>query len=269
MTQTKTIKIYDERHYLGFVALPAEGISALTHLAYVKDPTTNTQQRAYLKLFTEPDKQFVNEVTGYLLAAHAGVTQPSRGFVQHVPITVLQSLYPRLKFPVNRSTLPLWGTSDLGAGTAKHYFHTVTPALIKDLQGWDKLPTAMAFDEWVANIDRNIGNLVRLAAGQYAVIDHGHVLTSPDWKAGHLISGKSYPNKLEQIAWPNGVTLPAKSAAMHALTHHERSLTSAWLELQDWWKTLLSPEDMQCAGDFLTNRLRDCPSLMRQRLQVI
>ena len=58
--------------------------------------------------------------------------------------------------------------------------HTVRPSAIwtEQLAAWPALPRAAAFDAWVANADRNEGNLLTDGQGQFWLIDHGEALPS-------------------------------------------------------------------------------------------
>ena len=57
-----------------------------------------------------------------------------------------------------------------------------------------------AFDTWIANVDRNIGNVLWGAKDKIWFIDHGRCLTGPDWAIDDLIADGSFANKLAQIA---------------------------------------------------------------------
>ncbi|MFX8778142.1 hypothetical protein ABTM50_19825, partial [Acinetobacter baumannii] len=43
------------------------------------------------------------------------------------------------------------------------------------------IPQIIAFDDFIANDDRNIGNLVITGNGNMGVIDHGEILGRIDW----------------------------------------------------------------------------------------
>lgn len=37
-----------------------------------------------------------------------------------------------------------------------------------------------AFDEWLANVDRNAGNILKLSSNVYSIIDHGRIFGNLD-----------------------------------------------------------------------------------------
>jgi len=79
--------------------------------------------------------------------------------------------------------------------------------IVPKISGWDQLGELYAFDLWVANIDRNLGNIL-LGAGSSTsqpsvwLIDHGMAFTSPSWQAVDLVPEADYRNLLAVWATP-------------------------------------------------------------------
>ncbi|UOA27883.1 hypothetical protein [Pseudosulfitobacter sp. DSM 107133] len=103
---------------------------------------------------------------------------------------------PNLKFVTNLSDLS-------SEAEAKACLSRFVPELAK----WGKFGEMYAFDTWVANVDRNLGNV--LFGGTKPdgsvdvwVIDHGQALTSEMWQPNDLIPEGSYMNKLQIWAVP-------------------------------------------------------------------
>ncbi|GLQ25785.1 hypothetical protein [Sulfitobacter pacificus] len=72
---------------------------------------------------------------------------------------------------------------------------------------WDKLGELYAFDTWLANTDRNLGNIVFGGKGSDGepkvwLIDHGRSFTGEAWKPGDLVPEKSFTNMLKVWATP-------------------------------------------------------------------
>lgn len=67
------------------------------------------------------------------------------------------------------------------------------------LSQWERLAEAAVFDEWIANGDRNQGNLLYGESG-FWLIDHGHAFTGPEWQIEHLMSQHVIRNQLLEIA---------------------------------------------------------------------
>lgn len=75
------------------------------------------------------------------------------------------------------------------------------------ISSWKGLGELYAFDEWVANVDRNVGNLLlgpksTKSNPEVWLIDHGMAFTSPSWTAGELLPNADYLNKLSVWATP-------------------------------------------------------------------
>lgn len=70
-------------------------------------------------------------------------------------------------------------------------------ALVSELAKWNDLGQLYAFDSWVANVDRNTGNLLFGGDNEYWIIDHGHCFTGPSWQPENLKPDRQYLNKLE------------------------------------------------------------------------
>src|SRR5262249_19028252 len=56
------------------------------------------------------------------------------------------------------------------------------------------------FDAWLANVDRNIGNI--LLGSQVYLIDHGRCCTGPVWTAADLVPSKMFRHRLKEWLTP-------------------------------------------------------------------
>jgi hypothetical protein len=58
--------------------------------------------------------------------------------------------------------------------------NNANPAAVKTLMdtvlAWKRIKEAAAFDEWIHNRDRNLGNILYAGAGEFVLIDHGKAL---------------------------------------------------------------------------------------------
>lgn len=259
---SQIIRILDSSFYAGPAAIPDEGISALTHQGWLRD-ASGKLSRAWFKLFTAADRQFVNEITGYLLARHCQLPCPPEAFIVHVPVETLKKIHPGLSFDGPRETLPLWASRDLEGRSARYHFNTPTDLLTKELQGWDFLADAVAFDEWVANMDRNLQNLIYLGKKRWALIDHGHIMGSPAWTA--LDASMRTRNVLKMVAWP-GVPIPRQNedAIITSAESHDAPFSQAIAELRHWWSKLLPESDVKAMESFLLERLTIVPDQLKQ-----
>lgn len=69
--------------------------------------------------------------------------------------------------------------------------------LVGDLSG------VYEFDEWSANVDRHLGNLLLSGDGSFWLIDHGRCFSGPDWNASDLVPTARYGNRMSQWVTPN------------------------------------------------------------------
>jgi len=74
------------------------------------------------------------------------------------------------------------GSLDADRPSLRHALNLDEPTATAALAAWPQLPQAVAFDEWVANPDRNQGNLLWDAASGWSLIDHARALGA--WPPG-------------------------------------------------------------------------------------
>lgn len=65
------------------------------------------------------------------------------------------------------------------------------------LHAWDRYQDTTYFEEWVANTDRHLGNI--LYDGEYWLIDHGRAFNVPHWPTLELDPYISYTNELFRV----------------------------------------------------------------------
>lgn len=61
-------------------------------------------------------------------------------------------------------------------------FSKITLPDINEFRNWIQLKDCILFDEWIANPDRHLGNILYEGKGKFSLIDHSHALTSPNWQ---------------------------------------------------------------------------------------
>lgn len=83
-------------------------------------------------------------------------------------------------------------------------------ALLRDLTEWPQLGHLYAFDAWIANIDRNVGNLLYAGKDKVWIIDHGHCFSGPNWSPSNLDPKKTYRHRLKE--WLTSTMATAKRA---------------------------------------------------------
>ncbi|MGY9038331.1 MAG: HipA family kinase [Rhodobacterales bacterium] len=71
-------------------------------------------------------------------------------------------------------------------------------ALLDEVTKWSDLGNLYAYDTWIANVDRHMGNLLFGGKGEFWLIDHGHSFTGPNWKPDQLNPEGEYMNRLSE-----------------------------------------------------------------------
>jgi len=252
------IEILTEHAYRGYLEPVNDHGLAPIHIARVcfSDGVT---RRAYVKLYSGNTREFVNEITGHLLAAATGLRVPEHAAIVMVPINAIPDPPPWARRQ-RADTLPCWCTADMASPSIKMHFHLhpgVTPAqlqpVIDELRKSSETPAILALDDWIANVDRNLGNLLRLGKNTYVLIDHGRIFGGPMWSAGTLpAAGQQHHNTIRKLL---GATVTAQdyrsTLSLVARDNHEAALFTVCEELLGWWCDLLGVQDIEAAAAFL------------------
>ena len=90
----------------------------------------------------------------------------------------------------------------------------VVEDLVRTWTGW---ADALAFDDLIANRDRNAGNLLVGAPGEVWLIDHGKAFTGPAWRPEHLDPTVVTRNDIARELVPH-IGLPERYRALRRAT---------------------------------------------------
>ena len=140
--------------------------------------------------------QLCNELAVHCLArdsnlpipdCYLGLVRPGILALQKAPKTSDGSrlVFISVDVKVPNVTYKWTGADEVGKG-----------CLIAEIAKWNDLGRLYAFDSWVANVDRNTGNLLFGGDNEYWIIDHGHCFTGPEWQPNKLDPSVEYLNKL-------------------------------------------------------------------------
>lgn len=240
------IDVLDESCLLDILTRANEGQMAATFICNVRWEDGSTTQ-AFVKRFTSLDKIGIsNEITGYIIADGCKLPIPHKvGLIQvqdycfdgHMHQHELVDDYS--EWCVVVSSVP--------GSTPKSYFdkdieHCKT--LIGLVASWDKLPEAISFDDWVANQDRNMGNLVIAGPNKIVLIDHSNLPVDLNWHPKDLIATNDFRNKLVDILdYFKHMPLPIKNKVANATSTHPDIYDIVIDSLRYWWSILLADED--------------------------
>ncbi|KGO99770.1 hypothetical protein N791_00405 [Lysobacter defluvii IMMIB APB-9 = DSM 18482] len=127
-------------------------------------------------------------------------------------------------------------------------------------------PSIVALDDLIANVDRNLGNLLH-SPGSLTLIDHGRSLTGPAWRRPDLVAGNAFMNVVRDLLGPAAETLPFRGAVMAEYTTIVSKVSPAMPELKQLLDHLLDPLDSRAAHDFLHGR--SAPGSIARRIGVV
>ena len=216
-----------------------------------------------------PHRELLNEVIVYLLARAAKLPVPE----SYIGLADSQD-FPVKKGPLLEGTKRLVFVSrsansrDLG-----YYFQNterLPESIRKNLISWSKLGAAVAFDTWVGNIDRNLGNILYAGKDQFILIDHGQAFGGRSyWENRVLEPSIKLQCKLSLILRLHNlkmqeltrIQLDAKSAETVMEEIDFNAVRAISLQLPG------VSEDILCQmGSFLAQRLQHVLSLMNHNL---
>lgn len=240
---------------------------------------------AYCKLYDENTKGIINEIVGFLAAYALGISQPQHAFITMLPSTRLPGFAATAKSrPENRwmqgkSNVLCFCTSRLDGHSAAIHLDSAIGfswnELCEDIARWQEYGAAVALDENIAHADRHANNLLRLAKQRYALIDNGRLVNSlgEQWDCTMLDAGRLYNNRLFSLLESRSGGSPGKdeigSKAVLCAEQHPHKLKSVEEELLFWLNTFLAQPEYQAFRQFLTDRTKDLPCLLKRRFSLM
>lgn len=206
----------------------------------------------------------VAEVVCALLGRAVGLPIPEP-FV----VAIHKGSLPRSRFTKSGNTIYAFGCLALGGQDFAQLLHRDSTTSLELLLQWEHLLPAAAFDEWTANVDRNLGNIV-FAAQSLWLIDHAEALGGAARRLYPLaeLTETAFANKLAHVL--EGAFSPADHH-QHLAAAHGWLSTAAELDLAavlaldelGHWHT---PAQRAELLDFIVNRLTVTHSLLCNRL---
>lgn len=275
-TKPKNSKIHflGDRSYRKSIRLITEiGNKEPVHLAEVEIAGQN--RRMYLKYYPEPTvsnnhKGFINEIIGFVLADFVGLPQPNSACLINCKSSVLHRLMPEF-FEDNDSSVVLWGAEAIKGKTPAQHFNLAKdcPSLVNELIAWKEVESTIAFDDWLANTDRNLNNLVRVKRNKYFLIDHGWLFSGLKWDAEKLSISKVYENKLELFTRTSDSKKEEDRINRRCFSSesHYSAFEQALAELEYWFSVFLERSDEDLLKKFVSQRAQE--ENIKARLGVI
>jgi len=257
--------------YVSGIGAVTEGLQALTHLAHIR--IDGQIRRAYVKCF--PDEHhhgLCNEVLAHVLGYYLGLPQP-RGAILIVPHDLLQAHHPATTF--STGNVACWASieahtpSNAKHGMAKVIFQGDDLQMLAALEQWPNYPMLLAFDHWIANADRNTGNIMMVGPRAFVAIDHSAAFTGPSWVWTQLDPAKDFVNQLmDGHIRLKGLELPLKSAILKEADELLGAYVRAMDEF-DYWRAQLPLSDFLALGNFVLRRAFEAPANLRAKTQMV
>lgn len=243
MTNSNTIHLMDSDALSGVLTAPtASGVSPIFR---AKIRVNGESVRCYVKPQPDiihcpatgtlvPNREVINEAIGHVLAKSCGLLTPDTvGIIllnqNQIPESVRLGLW---NISDEQASYLCWFSKDMIHPNLAQKHISANDAFLQDRQvkrlahalSEDKdTPQIIAFDDWLKNTDRHIGNLLESQSGRRYLIDHGRILNFPNWYPGKLgMTGPNIPaeNRLKKLIdthvekWSE--KLPVKSSMMMA-----------------------------------------------------
>ena len=230
------------------------------------DGSTST---AYIKRFKKVDNLgILNEITGYLIAKGCNLPVASRaGLVKSSPEI----------FNDNSDDYLDWAfiVSEVSGTNPVTFFNVdmhKCKQLIDLVASWDKVSHTIAFDDWVANQDRNLGNIIVKGKNEIFLIDHSNMPVSLNWQVKDLNPNVQTKNKLSDILWAfNTTPLPIRQKICYEANQHSLIYNKVKDELNYWWSSLLDNDQLRLNAleKFIEQRANLGPSRISSNLNML
>ncbi len=261
------VQVLSSDKYIAPLQYASDGMMAATHLANVKW-IDGKPSRFYVKVYPKGHTRgLVNEITGYLLAHAAGLPQPKKVAVIQIPKEVIKENFTG-EFVFSGDFA--WGWASEECGTTPNTYLKIEDLIgyercLDDLKRWDQLPTLLAFDDWVANQDRNTGNITIKYSNKFHIIDHGNVPVSECWTQECLDKNRVYINKLLDGLFKGNYPLPLSASMVEESKKHKNVFNIANRELVKWWSILLDDDSFGYLEDFISSRSKISTDKIKSR----
>jgi hypothetical protein len=249
-----------------------DGCSALTHVGAIRLPNAPDAIRAVLKVYPRDilgaTRELLNEFVGHFLAEAFEFPAPALAGTITIERKHWRGMDLWARTPPRTRSVVAWWTQQMPAKSVKARFQldsiTERHPLFKvqlakiatELLRAPAAPGIVAFDEMLANVDRNLGNLLGPEGERYLLIDHGKCLTGDAWKRSDLIASGSFRNKLRELLEEHGLSLAFKSAAVAAFDRFQPPLSATMITLRDELRGVIDDTDADALVAFLRERAR-------------
>ena len=234
-----------------------------TFLGHIDVPSG--RHKAYIKVIAS--KQLVNELVATTIGRALNLPIPPGYLLRARP----EDLPDSQKLQQHGAEALIFGSRAVNHPALARRFQGDPQGVDAWLRGnfkrWDE---AVIFDDWIANVDRNLGNLLVGGADQVWLIDHGHCFTGPDWQADQLQAAHAYVNQMANIYVPS-LTLPQRVALKDkasAMSQLFAAVNPGLAMASSFAASLLSPDDLDALSRFLRDRVPHIVNIISNRVGI-
>jgi hypothetical protein len=245
-------------------ALLPEGQKGLSETYRGPIETAAGKTFAYVKLVDV--KELINELVSSVLGRTLGLPIPP-GFI----VLVNRDDYPESEFLLTRGQdkALAFGVESVGHPDLKRRIRIEGESVMRELlRTWTGWCDAMTFDEWIANVDRNQGNLLIGAPGEVWLIDHGQAFTGPNWTPSDLDPVVAVQNQIASVIAPH-LALPERHRALRRATEVSqecRKVDADEVLKEGFTAALASDAEIQALGNFIAKRVDELVRLISMRV---
>jgi len=254
---TGTVLLGAERFSIGNISATYRGsiqMADVTVVAVIKDI---------------PAKELANELLAASIAIAVGLPIPTPVLAFASKDTGIGSACPLS----DGSGGLVFGSVDVG-GTSVRQIYMASPQestatlIAERLAAWDDAGRLYGFDSWIANIDRNAGNLQFGGAGGIWLIDHARGFTGSEWVSTGLDPSHEYANQLAKWLTPS-LTPDQRGEMAKSVGDASDRLDPATLDslaVGAHLAVLLTAGDRDAVVNFLADRMAHVPRLASRAL---
>lgn len=182
----------------------------------------------------------VNEITGYILAK--GCNLPVPKFVG-----LIRTSNEHFSDESNIYNEWCFLTSELDGETPLSFYEVndmeKCQSLMNLIANWSKVHDAIAFDDWIANEDRHIGNIMVAGKDKIYLFDHSNIPINLNWNPKKLDPHYNARSVLTDNLYKMQCTLPMKSRVASAISLHADVYEKVKEELFYWWDIFLDDDN--------------------------
>lgn len=258
--------------YLGPIAGTSvvPNTSMCVHRAFLR-VADGTRIRAWVKApqsaqSAASSREILNELIGHLVGHAWGLPVPARAGLLVLPRARCATLPLWRRYPASELHVAAWWSEHAGKPSVKARFDLdallargkllsqALDAIRAELRAAPDVPRIVAFDTIIANIDRNVGNLLGQPGNAYTLIDHGQCLTGPGWAASDLDPASEVLNVLRDLVQWNTLPLRRRNEAVYLFDTIKPVLASSMNTVRAELTGMLLPAEIEAIIAFLAMR---------------